>query len=218
METQIIDDFKEALMNEDKYKCIEIILKELSNGIASIVDIYSHILTPSLNEIGCLLKDKNICIWNEHVRTSIVRSVIENVYPYLVKEKIKNKVRPKNKKIFVVCPDGEQHEIGARMAADYFELNGYESIFVGSSTPVFEFKNVIETIKPEYIALSVTNFYNIVSAKKTIELIKSETTYDVGIIVGGNAFLNNKDLYTEIGADYCMQTFEDIKDFAKEVE
>ncbi len=38
------------------------------------------------------------------------------------------------------------------------------------------------------------------------------------IIVGGNAFENKKDLYIDIGADYYLQTYEDIATFAKGVD
>jgi len=30
--------------------------------------------------------DADVCVWKEHVRTSIVRTVVEAAYPYVVKE------------------------------------------------------------------------------------------------------------------------------------
>lgn len=218
MENLSIEIFSEHLENEDKYKCIQIVLEQLKNKQMSIVEIYTKILAPSLNKMRCNLDDKGVCIWQEHIRTAIVRSIIENSYIYLVQEKKKKNMTEKNKKVVVGCPDGEYHEIGARMAADFFDLNGFGVIFVGSSTPALEFGKVIKALKPEYIAISVTNFYNVVSAKKTIDHIREINSYDLKIIVGGNAFIDKSHLYKDIGADYCLQTFDDIAVFAREVD
>jgi MerR family transcriptional regulator, light-induced transcriptional regulator len=209
--------FREALENEDKARCVKLAFDELSSGRIGLVDLYMTILAPALNSIGCDTGKKDLCIWKEHIRTSIVRSVIENSYIFVQREKEENGIKDNGYKVFVVCPDGEYHEIGARMAADFFELNGFDTVFVGSSTPSSEFLNILDSIKPDFIAISVTNYYNIVSAKRTIELIRQKSDHDIRIIAGGSAFNARKDLYKETGADHLLQTFDDIKKFAGEV-
>lgn len=216
----ILDDlyeyFKEKLISEDRNSCIRIAVSALSDEKIDVASLYTDVLAPSLNSIGCDAENK-LCIWKEHVRTSIIRSVIENVYPYVIKEK-ESKYKKDIARVTVVCPDGEYHEIGARMAADFFDMNGFKVTFVGASTPLLEFLNVIKHLKPDHIAISVTNMYNIIAAKKTVEAIKAKLDYKVGIIAGGRAFSFDKEMYKEIGADRCLQTYEDITLFASEVQ
>lgn len=212
---ELLIEFSNKLKEEDRNACISIAVSSLATGRIGVMDLYTGVLAPSLNTIGCD-GDNKLCIWKEHVRTSIIRSVIENTYPFVMKTK-ETSGRKEIAHVAVVCPDGEYHEIGARMAADFFDMNGFTVTFVGASTPVSEFLHVINQLKPDYIALSVTNIYNIVAAKKTVEAIKSKLDYNVGIIAGGRAFTADKELYKEIGADLYLQTYDDIVRFALEV-
>ncbi|MBC7960433.1 MAG: hypothetical protein H7X94_11230, partial [Vallitaleaceae bacterium] len=59
--------------------------------------------------------------------------------------------------------------------------------------------------------IGVSNYYNIVAAQKTIELIKKKSHNELKIYVGGHAFENNFNAVTQIGADDLVQSFEDIK-------
>jgi len=178
------------------------------------VTLYTKVLTPSLNEFKEDQGD-GYYIWKEHVRSSIIRTIIENCYPYVIKERDSKYGIQTNKRVSIVCPAEEYHEIGARMITDFFTLAGYDSIFVGSNTPTKEFLNALEKIDLDYISISVSNYYNLVGTYRAVEEIK-RTKNKVKIIVGGNAFKNNRVDYKELGADMQLNTFEDILDLAKE--
>lgn len=207
------DEFISYLEDENKEKAVEIILKKLESKEIQIVDLYNTVLAPALNNMECKLKDKRVCIWKEHVRSSIIRTIIECCYPYVIREKIKDE---NNKNVLVICPSEEYHEIGARMAADFFTLCGYNTIFVGSNTPKEDFMTAISVVNPYYVVVSVTNYYNLVAAKKTIERIKSNGNFKGKILVGGYAFKNNKEAVKNVGADIFIDSFEDVKNLSKE--
>lgn len=163
-----------ALMNaENKEKAVELILKEFQKvqQVEDFIKIYTDILARYLNEMSCP-SNVRICVWREHVRSSIIRTILECSYPYIVK--LKKTISKENRKAIIICPDGEYHELGARMAADFFSLAGYDAIFVGASTPKEDFIYVINEINPDIVALSITNFFNIVSAKNTISAIRQQ--------------------------------------------
>ncbi|NCC88701.1 MAG: cobalamin-binding protein [Clostridia bacterium] len=216
---RLYEIFSTYLDAEDKEKAVSLIVDEFqkAQSIQDFINIYTEVLERALNEMKCDLKDKKICIWKEHVRSSIVRTILECAYPYMVK--LRNKLY--NGKRYgiavIICPDGEYHEIGARMVADFFTLAGFDSVYVGSSTPKEEFIYAINEIQPKILALSVTNYFNIVSAKRTIEAIRANAQEMPFIVVGGNAFVNNQNT-KEIGADKYLQTYEDIAALAKEVQ
>ena len=212
---ELYSQFMEILQREDKQGAVNLVLDKLGSGELDILTLYSEILAPAQNELVCW-QDDTICIWREHVRTSIIRTVLECCYPYVVKEIGKYKLA-NGEKVLIGCPSEEYHEIGARMVADFFTLLGFDCIFVGANTPQSEILGAIEHIKPKVVAISVTNFYNLVAASKIIDnlrYIRKEKNLDFKIIVGGNAFRMNAN--AEIGADSVLQTFGDLKRFTQE--
>lgn len=204
-------DFLNLLEKEDRYGCIKYAQELLKQKKLCVVDLYEKIIAPAIQNITCKLNEKSMCIWQEHVRSSIVKSVIENCYIYVAEEANKNSDLEKKEKVVVLCPEGEYHDIGARMISDFFVILGYDAIFVGSDTPKSDFLAAINHIKPKYAVISVTNYYNLVAAKKAIENIKNTTTEEVKIIVGGNAFKSNRGTYIKIGADILINDFKDIE-------
>jgi methanogenic corrinoid protein MtbC1 len=212
--SSLYEQFLSYLDKDDRYGCVELILTKLSNDEVDIVTLYEEILSPSLRESFCREKQRQICIWEEHVRTSIVRTVIECCYSYVVKER-DNKYRsiPQGK-VIVVCPAEELHEIGARMVADFFTLCGFESMFIGANTPQVEILEAIEYVKPRYVGVSVSNHYNLIAARKMVQKIRElreSTGAEFKIIVGGYAFEQNPDMDTRMGFDLLLATFEDIR-------
>ncbi|MGS0971945.1 MAG: cobalamin B12-binding domain-containing protein [Candidatus Izemoplasmataceae bacterium] len=176
----------------------------IKNKKISIVDLYQDVLAKILNDISCDQSDEE-CIWYEHQRTAIVRNIVDALFPYLIEEKAASN----NQKVLVVCPSEEYHEIGAKMAADFFYLLGYETTFVGANTPLENIVSAVKMISPDYLAISVTNYYNIVSAKKIIESLRNINP-NLKILAGGQAFLieGAGDI---VGVDQLVFSFDDIK-------
>ncbi len=208
----LYNQFLEYLLNENKKKAVNFILSKLKNKEIDIITLHSEIMTPALNTMFCDIENKHSeCIWKEHIRTSIVRTIIECSYPYIIKEREEKGIKKKDDKVIVVCPSEEYHEIGARIVVDFFTLLGFDTIFIGANTPRNEIEAAIELINPKYVAISVTTYYNLVEAEKAINFIREKAKFTGKIIVGGTAFINNPEIYKKIGADLLIQTFDDIK-------
>jgi methanogenic corrinoid protein MtbC1 len=208
--------FLRQLEDGNREGCVDMILKALEEGGLDIPLLYTEVLAPSLNRIGNEEQSQEIRIWKEHVRSSVVRTVIECCYPYVIKERNRKKAIPSEEKVVILCPDGENHELGARMAADFFTICGYNTIYIGSSTPREEFLDVLNMLRPKYAAISVTNYFNLVAAAKTIADIRSKAKYELKILAGGHAFHDNFQKALDIGADALVETFEDICSLGKE--
>jgi methanogenic corrinoid protein MtbC1 len=207
-------DFIQYLVSENKSKVLDFILSKLDNKAIDIVTLYNELLRPALNNMECNGPEE-YCIWKEHVRSSIIRAVIENCYQFVNREHEEKygNLNP-DKKVMVICPTEELHEIGPRMVTDFFTLCGYSVTFVGANTPKRSFLSAIDIVKPDYIAISVTNYYNLVATQKVISEIRKQKHQEFEIIVGGHAFTSNPDIYKKIGADLLLQSFEDIKKLA----
>ena len=210
----LFSEFEKILSTEDKPKSVEFILSRLKNRELDVATTYSELLTPALNTEFCDEGEEE-CIWKEHIRTSIIKTIVESSYQYLMREIEEKNIKKTGKKVLIASPSDEYHEIGGRMVADFFTLAGFEVIFIGANTPREEFGSAVDYFHPDIVAMSVTNYFHLIEAEKVIKTLKDEYNFKGKIIVGGNAFYSNPDLYKRIGADLMLKTFEDIKNLAE---
>lgn len=209
-ELDVYTKFKKALESEDREACLKVAHSALESKDVGIVQLYTEVIARALNEMDLLDMATPEAIWHEHVRSSIVRSVLESSYPFVLEER---KAKGKGKAV-VICPTEEYHEIGARMVADFLVLLGYDVVFVGANTPL---KSIIAGVKgsqPKIVALSITNVFNLLAARRvTDELLTARKTMKkkFTLVVGGSAFKSNPHMAKEMGADELVQSFEDLK-------
>lgn len=204
------ETLKNLIHYEHKNDAIQFVIELLETKQITIIDLYEQLLNPILNSIDEHQSYDRNCIWHEHVQSAIVRSIVECVYPFVI-DKQKESI---DQSVIVVCPTEEYHEIGARMAHDFFNLVGLKSTFIGANTPDNTILSAIESIKPDFLAISVTNYYHLTSIKRLINTIK---TYQpsIKVIAGGRA-IQERNLNDLFQIDYIAQTYEDIKQIVKE--
>jgi len=201
----MFETFYKAFDQLDKETSVQIAFDALSNEKITIIELYEGILRRSLAHLTDKASDPTHKIWKEHIQSSIVRTILEMAYPFVLKQR-SSKVLGS---AAVLCPDQEQHELGARMVADYLTLLGYKTYFVGRNTPRSEFVDLIKEMNMDVIAMSVTNYYNVSSAIKTIQLIQ-QSGVSPKILVGGIAVSHNPKAFE--GMDVTItQSVEDLK-------
>ena len=215
MSQSFLNEFLEYLDAEDKEKCVDFIIKKLDNKEIEVSTLYSQVLEPALNKFYCYVEEEKLCIWKEHVRNSIISTIIEICYSYILKERKDKGIKALNIKVLVGCPSEEYCDMGAKMISDIFTLYGFDSVFIGANTPRTEIRDAINILKPKIIALSITNYYNLLEAQKAIDLIRNYTEFDGKIVVGGIAFLSNPEIYKKIGADLLIENYSQIKNLAE---
>ena len=210
------DEFISYLNAEDKEKCVQFIISSLQKQAIDILTLYNEILTPAMYADFCKEEEKEICIWKEHIRTSIVRTIIECGYPYIIKERDKKYGYSSKGKVVVICPPEELHELGARMVTDFFTLCGFNVTFTGANTPQDNVINAIKYIDPAYIAISITNYYNLVATRRLIMKIREmKGSASFQIILGGQACRCNPETCQKMGADMILHTFKEIEKLVK---
>lgn len=204
------------LKQEDKEKALDLCISSLEKGAISVVDLYQSVLSPALNNIVNEYEDdEDNLIWKEHLRSGIIRTIVESAYPYVLKAR--HEIGKQNgQRVIVMCPRFEDHDLGARMVSDFFTMAGFDTTFIGANTPERTILKAIESIKPKYISMSVTNYYNLIAAKKTIEAIKVKNN-NIVFLLGGHAFNSNPDSYKDVGGDYLLRSFQDVLNLAREV-
>ncbi|MBP1910711.1 cobalamin B12-binding domain-containing protein [Methanolobus bombayensis] len=68
----------------------------------------------------------------------------------------------------------ELHEMGIRMVADIFEINGWNSFYLGANTPSDSILKILNDNNSDIVLLSVTMIPHLTILSDLIELIKKE--------------------------------------------
>lgn len=177
-------DFYNNLVEGNKEKCSEIV-KILLDEKTDLKDIYVELFQNSLYRIGKLWDHNEITIPEEHLATQIVEMLINKFAPVTTSDP--------NKRAVVTCIDKEFHEVGAKMVAHIFELNGWKTYYLGASVPLRELMKFVKQADPDIIALSWSLYLNLARFLEVIDnLTKLYPTKK--IIVGGQALKENSDM------------------------
>lgn len=206
----LYEKFVECLENDDKANAVRIALDALETGKVGIVELYTDLLMPAQNKMELEERRESVAIWKEHFRTSVVRTVIEYCYPRVVNEGLRNSLKMGRKKILIFCPAEEYHDVGARMIADFFTLWGHQVYFLGANTPPEALLQAMVRLRPEVIAMGVSNYFNLVAARRTIEDVRKILGNGISIVVGGAAFKDNPAVVKEIGGDVYVDSYDTV--------
>ncbi len=201
----LYEKFYLAFDQLEQEKCIQLAKDALLNEEISVVDLYENVLRKSLSHLTDIETDLNHKIWKEHIQSGIVRTIIEIANAYV----LKNRTSLPLKRAAVICPDGEQHELGARMVSDYIRMCGYETFFVGRDTPRDEIHDCILGLNLNLIAISVTNHYNLSKAIQMVTDIQTNFP-EIKLIIGGKAIEMNSEVFLSMGVD-VTRNFDDIR-------
>lgn len=174
-------DFYNNLVEGNKEKCSEIVNALLEEG-TDLKDIYVELFQKSLYRIGKLWDHNEITIPEEHLATQIVEYLISKYAPSVSSTS--------NRKAVVTCIDKEFHEIGAKMVANIFDLNGWKTYYLGASVPLRELMKFVKQSDPEIIAISWSLYLNLARFLEVVDnLTKLYPTKK--ILVGGQALDEN---------------------------
>ncbi len=184
-----------AVLSGDRTDALQAVLSAAEDGVP-IVDLYRHVLEPAQLELGRLWHMNDITVAQEHYATAVTQMVMAQLYRYMFTGQHTGGV------LVAACVGDELHELGMRMVADHFEMSGWDTHFVGASTPVQAIVDLAAKRDADVVALSATMTYHVPEVAETIEALRAdERTADTPIIVGGYPFNLVSDLYRQVGAD-----------------
>ena len=125
---QLASLYLDTLLRVQSEAASRMIIKAVEQGV-EIKDIYMYVFEPSQHEIGRLWQTNQINMYQEHFCTAATQNIMSQLYPYIFQNE-KN-----GHKLVATCVNGELHEIGVRMVADLFEMEGWNTYYLGANTP-----------------------------------------------------------------------------------
>ena len=162
----------------------------LQRGV-SVSALQLRMILPAQREIGRLWEANQISVAQEHLATSISQLVMAHLYAHLARA-------PENgKRAIVACVPGEQHDLGARMGADFLESAGFAVHFLGANVPRERLLDAIERERPDLLGLSATMLFHFPAVRDTVAAVRDRFP-TLPILVGGGLLESAPELAREL--------------------
>lgn len=190
---ELARQFLDALLRADRRTAAQMILDAVQNGI-EVKTIYMQVFQRTQREIGRLWQTNRIGVAEEHFCTAATQMIMSQLYPYIFTGE------RKDHRVVVACVGGELHEIGARMVADFLEMSGWDSYFLGANTPSQSILQVARERQAHVLALSATMTFHVSKVMEMIAALRAQAL-PIRVIVGGYPFNLSPDLWRKVGAD-----------------
>lgn len=195
MYEQLMSDYLRLLLQGKRHESSQLIMDAVANEMP-IKDIYLHVFQPAQHEIGRLWQTNEVTVAQEHFCTATTQLIMSQLYPYIFNQE-KNGLR-----LLATCVGGELHEIGLRMVTDFFEMDGWDTYYLGANMPTEGILATIEKQKPNIVAISTSMPFNVGTVTQLIADIRGAAyADDVRILVGGRPFNVSPNLWQRVGAD-----------------
>ena len=207
---EIYNAYLQSLLAGERAQCVELVNGLLERKIL-LYDLYVHLFQRSLYQVGELWEFNRISVAVEHLATAITEGLLTLVYPLIFA------AEHNGKKAVISCVASEYHQLGGKMAADFFELNGWDSYFLGANTPAEELLKLLQDKKPDLLGLSLSIYFNMDSLHLVLEQVRGSFP-ELPVLVGGQAFLwGGRDIAEKYAAVTYLPTLSDLEAFIQKV-
>lgn len=211
--SKLIANFKHkdlllALINGNRKNSSQIISNHLDQNIP-IKKLYEENIKESLYKIGELWEHNQISVATEHLATAITESILNSLFEKVVSDKRVGKTA------IVACVENEYHQVGIKMIADIFEMNGWDTHFLGANVPVKELIKFARLQTPNIFALSLSIYFHL----PVLEIMIKELTEafpKTPIVVGGQAFRHGGlDVIQKYPEVEYFSNFDEVESYIK---
>jgi methanogenic corrinoid protein MtbC1 len=198
-----------AILGGERDVATGAVLKAVRSGV-SVRDIYAEVLRPAQLELGRLWHMNRITVAQEHFSTAVTQMTMALLYPYMFD------CEHHGHAMVATCCGKELHEVGVRMVADFFEMSGWDTYYLGANTPTATIIEAMVDNEAQLLALSATMSFRVPEVARIIESVRADSrTAGVKVLVGGYPFNLVPDLWQRVGADGYAPSAEEAIEVAE---
>jgi methanogenic corrinoid protein MtbC1 len=185
----------EALLAGRRDEASRLVLEAVDRGV-SVRDEYLHVFQRSQREVGRLWQLNLLSVAQEHYCTAATQLVMSQLYPRIFSSE-RNGLT-----LVATCVAGDLHEIGLRMVADFFEMEGWDTFYVGANAPTASVVQTVVERGADVLAVSATITSHVRALRELVAAVRAnERARGVKILAGGYPFNVAPGLWREVGAD-----------------
>jgi methylmalonyl-CoA mutase cobalamin-binding domain/chain len=184
-----------ALLAYRRHDATRLILDAVAGG-TSVADVYLYVLQPVLREVGRLWQSNRVSVALEHYCTAVTQVVMAQLSPQVfAAERV-------GRTIVATCVGDELHEVGVRMVADFFEMAGWDTLYLGANVPSASIVKTLVEQRADVLGVSVTITAHMPTLNDLIATVRSHPDcMQVKVCVGGYPFNLTEGLWRKVGAD-----------------
>lgn len=198
-------EYLDLLLAGDRHGAARLVLDAASSGVDPR-HIYVDIFQKVQYEVGRLWQMNKISVAQEHYCTAATQMVMSQMYPYIFSQR-----KRKGYRFVGASIGGDLHEIGIRIIADFLEMSGWDTFYLGANTPT---PSIIKTLierKADVLGVSATMTYHLSKVTDLIQAIRNHPECQhIKIMVGGRPFNIAPDLWKRVGADATVSKLEEV--------
>jgi MerR family transcriptional regulator, light-induced transcriptional regulator len=187
--------YLDLLLRGDRQAALGLLQDAIRDG-TGIREIWLRVFQDSQYEVGRLWQSNQINIAQEHYCTAATQMSMSRLYSQVFSGPHCGRT------LVTACAPGEIHELGMRMVADLFEMEGWDTYHLGANMPAAALGDFIAQRRPNLVGLSATMTFHLDGVAAIIGALRErKDIHDITIMVGGRAFNREPGLWRQIGAD-----------------
>lgn len=187
-----------ALLEGDRRAATSLVLDAVSSGVLDVAEAYARVLAPAQRELGRMWHLNEGSIAEEHFVTSTTTALMARLMASVEPPVFNGKV------VVATAVGGDMHDVGIRMVADLFELDGWRVVFLGANVPAADIGHAVRAFAADLLVVSATlgnQRRDVGDAIDVVRTVAAEAGLDCRILVGGSAFSGPEQLWRNAGAD-----------------
>ena len=188
-------EFSLAVLDGDRRAASRLVLDAVAAG-TPVKDVYLHVFQPSQYEIGRLWQTNRITVAEEHYCTAATQLVMSQLFEHVFAS-VKT-----GSTMVATSVAGNLHELGPRMVADFFEMDGWDTYYLGADTPNDAVVAALVARDAAILAVSAALPTHVEQVRTLIGAVRDEPACAaVKVLVGGRPFNRDPVLWRAVGAD-----------------
>jgi len=201
--------YLEALLAGDRDRAFRIVHDQIGQG-ATLRQIYLDVFQRALYEVGRLWQIGRVDVAQEHFCTAATQQILSQLYGILFDSDVRDR------RMLAASVGDNFHEVGARIVADFFEMEGWDTCYLGASTPADDLAAAVVERDCHLVCLSVATTPQLDRARRTVERVRAAAP-GVPILVGGRPLVEDPSLSAWVGADATAADAEAAVETAREL-
>jgi methanogenic corrinoid protein MtbC1 len=187
-------EYLSAVLQGDSRQGIDLVLARTDAGLP-IEAAYLEVLVPAQRELGRLWHAGELGIAEEHLVTQTTQRLMG-----LLATRTPRKA-PTGTTAVCAAVAGNVHDIAVRVIADFLEIGGWRSVYLGADVPAQDLAAAIQYFDGDLLVLSATLATQLERIADSIEAVRRLEGRSVKVMVGGLAFRDTPQLWQDLGAD-----------------
>jgi methanogenic corrinoid protein MtbC1 len=211
MTAALAERYLAAQLAGDRQGALRVIVDDGVLRGVPVRELQRGVIQRAQHEIGRLWQENEISVAQEHLATAISQLALAQLYRHLPRAESNGRL------VLVACVEGEQHEMGARVVADWLEMAGFAVRYLGANVPSGTLAPMLRATGADMLALSASLSAHLAALRGAVAAVREAMGPEFPIAVGGSAITCPADVELAPGVVVACDGPEALVEQAREL-